>query len=502
MADPTTRVEEAFVKAGLLAGAAVLGAAALGLWFALRHPRTTTVTVAGVAAYVYLGPGGLTAAAVGLAVVLVVWRRAHRASFDWCLLGPWRRATRYSWRWAKAIPMCGLDQPFRPTHTGVDEVVGLERPRSRRYLPKLKRVRSDQWCDRVTVRLLAGQHPGMWEDCTDHLAHTFGAMACRVESPRPGRIVLVFLHRDRLAEVVPALRVPAEPDLLDLAIGVLEDGRPWTVQVAGSHLLVAGATGSGKGSVVWSLIRAMAPCIHDGTVQVWAADPKGGMELGPGAPMFTRFAYDTPAGMADLFDQAVEAMDERKQRMQAEGRRKHTPTAVEPLVVVVVDEMAFLTAYMPDRDLRKRITNSLAVLLTQGRAVGFVVVAALQDPRKEVAALRDLFPRRIALRLTEPEQTRLVLGPGAHERGAECENVPESLPGVGFQVIDGLAHPIKARAGWVTDEDIAAMVEQYPARRGNVIDTTATPGDGPWSDSTVIDLPARRPAEEPPGSAA
>jgi S-DNA-T family DNA segregation ATPase FtsK/SpoIIIE len=129
-------------------------------------------------------------------------------------------------------------------------------------------------------------------------------------------------------------------------------------------------------------------------------------------------------------------------------------------------------------------------------------VAALQDPRKEVAALRDLFPRRIALRLTEPEQTRLVLGPGAHERGAECENIPESLPGVGFQVLDGLATPVKARAGWVTDDDIAAMVEQYPARRGDVIDTTAIPGAGSWSDSTVIDLPSLPPGSGDEGAAA
>jgi DNA segregation ATPase FtsK/SpoIIIE, S-DNA-T family len=472
MADSTTTIEEEVVKAGLLAAGALVAGAVLGLWFALRHPRTTAVTAAGAAAYVYLGPNGLTATAVGLAVLLVAWRVGHRASFDWCLLGPWRRATRYSWRWAKAIPMCGLDQPFRPTHTALDELVDTRRPATRRYLPKLGRVRSDQWCDRVSVRLLNGQHPGMWEDCTDHLAHTFGAMACRVECPQPGRVVLVFQHRDRLAGIVPALPIPDAPDLSDLPIGVLEDSRPWTVPVAGSHLLVAGATGSGKGSVVWSLIRAMAPCVHDGTVQLWAVDPKGGMELGPGAPMYTRFAYDTPAGMADLFDDAVETMDKRKQRMQAEGRRKHTPTAIEPLVVVVVDEMAFLTAYMPDRDLRKRITNALAVLLTQGRAVGFVVIAALQDPRKEVAALRDLFPRRIALRLTEPEQTRLVLGPGAHERGAECENIPEALPGIGYQVLDGHPHPIRARAGWVTDHDIAAMAERYPARRGDVIDAS------------------------------
>lgn len=94
-----------------------------------------------------------------------------------------------------------------------------------------------------------------------------------------------------------------------------------------------------------------------------------------------------------------------------------------------------------------------------------------------------------------------MLGPGPHERGAECENIPESLPGVGYQVLDGFASPVKGRASWVTDDDIAWMVERYPARRGDVIDTTATAG-APSSDSTVIGLPSLRPVQEPPESAA
>ena len=43
------------------------------------------------------------------------------------------------------------------------------------------------------------------------------------------------------------------------------------------------------------------------------------MELAAGAPMFTRFAYDQPAEMADLLDQAVELLHERAKRMRAEG---------------------------------------------------------------------------------------------------------------------------------------------------------------------------------------
>jgi S-DNA-T family DNA segregation ATPase FtsK/SpoIIIE len=358
---------------------------------------------------------------------------------------------------------------------------------SKRYVPRLKRVRSDRWCDRVNVRLLAGQHPGMFEDRSDHLAHTFGARACRVLCPKPGRVVLVFQRRDALAAIVPALPVVDDPDLRDLPVGVLEDGSPWTVPLAGSHLLVGGSTGAGKGSVIWSLIRAAAPCVHDGTVQLWCVDPKGGMELSAGEAMFTRFAYDDPAEMADLFDAAADLLRSRATRLRG-VTRKHTPSRIEPLVVVVVDEMAFLTAYLPDRDLRRRIGQSLSVLLSQGRAVGVVVVAALQDPRKEVLPFRDLFPIRVALRLTEPEQSRIMLGPGAHDRGAECERIPVSLPGVGYVVLDGLPNPVRVRAAWMTDDDIAAMAQQYPARRGDVIDIDLADAHTAPADGNVIDL--------------
>ena len=61
-------------------------------------------------------------------------------------------------------------------------------------------------------------------------------------------------------------------------------------------------------------------------------------------------------------------------------------------MVVLVDEIAFLTAYQADRKLKDRILAALATLTTQGRAVGYCVVAALQDPRKEVLNIRNLFP--------------------------------------------------------------------------------------------------------------
>ena len=64
----------------------------------------------------------------------------------------------------------------------------------------------------------------------------------------------------------------------------------------------------------------------------------------------------------------------RRPRWQA--RREHAPTPEHPLIVILVDEVAFLTAYQPDKQLRDRVKAALATLTTQGRAVGFSVVVA------------------------------------------------------------------------------------------------------------------------------
>ena len=94
-----------------------------------------------------------------------------------------------------------------------------------------------------------------------------------------------------------------------------------------------------------------------------------------------------------------------------------------PFLVVLVDELAFLTAYQPDRDLRKRAEAAIATLTSQGRSVGVCVVGALQDPRKDVISLRNLFSTRIALRLDESDQVDMVLGDGARDRGALADQI-------------------------------------------------------------------------------
>lgn len=81
---------------------------------------------------------------------------------------------------------------------------------------------------------------------------------------------MVTLRRgDPLAKVVPPLPVPARPDFARLALALAEDGALWCLCLFGTQVLVVGATGAGKGSVIWSLIRAVTGGIRSGLVQLW-----------------------------------------------------------------------------------------------------------------------------------------------------------------------------------------------------------------------------------------
>jgi DNA segregation ATPase FtsK/SpoIIIE, S-DNA-T family len=212
----------------------------------------------------------------------------------------------------------------------------------------------------------------------------------------------------------------------------------------------------------------MLPMIRQGLVRVLAADPKL-MELAYGRVIFDTYGgyAASPAAIAALLEAAVADMQARAAQF-AGRQRDHAPTRAHPFTVIVVDEVAFLTAYQPDRKLRERIMNSLATLTTQGRAVGYSVVAALQDPRKDVLTIRNLFPDRIAMRLDEPEQVDMVLGDGARDRGAACELIsidPATGAGVAFVRIEADPDPVRVRAGWVTDADIRDMADQCAADR-------------------------------------
>lgn len=235
-------------------------------------------------------------------------------------------------------------------------------------LPRLQRTEISRTTHRLTVRVVVGQHAGVWQSACPQLATAFGARLARVYVVQPGIIRLDLIQDDGLTAVVPAIPIPQIAELGSVAIGRREDGQLWRLPLLGWHVFLGGVTNSGKSSVIWSLLSGIAPAVRDGLVSVWAVDPKGGMEFGFGAPMFARFGRDSTDAMVQLLEDAVRVMDERCRRL-AGVVRKHTPTVDEPLVLVLIDEVSTLTAYESDVKLRNRATAAISALLARGRAL-------------------------------------------------------------------------------------------------------------------------------------
>lgn len=416
---------------------------------------------------------------VGPPLVLVMWCRFGPRSFARLVAVPWwRRRVRRRVRrvWSSAMQAVGLSRrPAVEQLPRPGEPVG---PADRVAVPGLARL----WWQRdgqlvAAPRLLVGQTVEDVEAVTDRLRVIVEARRCRVvpnDTNTGCRIVWSF--GDPLADPFDA-QVPAVgarlPNLRQLPMGRTEDGLPWLLDVRCSTL-VAGTSGSGKASLVWSLLFGLAPAIRAGQVEVHGIDLKGGMEFGMGRPLFTRYAQ-TPDVAVQLLEDTAAQMSARAQRLSGVARSLETASTADPWVFVVVDELAALVAYQTDRDLLRRAEAALSLILSQGRAVGFYVFGFLQDPRKDTVKMRHLFPQSFGLRLRDREEVAMVLSDGAVAAGATCHKIPRSTPGVGY-VLGEDNWPVRVRAGYVSDQMIRDCATRFPA--ANPRPVVVADGDG------------------------
>lgn len=334
----------------------------------------------------------------------------------------------------------------------------------RRVYPRISRLMGGAEAWNIQIRPLLGQSLADWERASDALQMAFGAVGIRFSDNGNGTIMMRAGYQKLEArEFVGSQALPVDGDsaswrerLATVVVGTTENGHPFALPLLDSHVLVAGITGSGKGSLVWSLILGLQPACRAGVVKFWGFDPKK-MELSIGRSFFgDRYAAEAEA-MVQLLERASTAMMARAEELSGKVRR-FEPSELHPLNVVIIDELGYLSALLPDRKLRERADKALSAILVLGRAVGYVVVGALQDPRKETLSFRDLFPTRVAMRLPKP-MVDLVLGHGAHEAGALCDMIPadKTGQGVAFVIGEGSIVPRCVRMTWCSDDVIASM---------------------------------------------
>jgi S-DNA-T family DNA segregation ATPase FtsK/SpoIIIE len=385
----------------------------------------------------------------------------------------------------------------------------IPRPRRIDKVPRIRKVVVGPFGDTVWVKMLKGQTVEQYERKAEAFAGDFGMQSVRVY-PRytepgrwplpgmvtvtdedgterrrpgigkrkggvrvPGQLVLECSTKDVLTEPLKPIPIPAsvaDVDFGAVPVGKTEAGETWTLKVHGNHILCAGVTGSGKGSIMWSVLKGLAPAIEAGLVQVWAIDPKGGMELFRGRPLYARYCDTTPAAMNAMLGELVVKVDKRTQKYKPQ-QREHVPTVEDPLILCVIDECSKLfvplSALKADKDVANEAKARVTLLVNQGRAVGVSMLMLLQNPRKEVIDMRDEIPDRIALRLLSAQYGDMMFWQGAAASGIRCDRILRSQPGRGFAWNDKRRAIIAVRAAYVSDDEIAELVEGYaPGPRG------------------------------------
>lgn len=467
-------MKSSFAAGRLTRAARALGAAMLTLirivWRFLlwetRHYRWSASCLALVAAYILLQrnlssgeflaftlpdwpPYMPHAAAVWAAPGLVTasWATLLPRSYELLLGGPLRR---WSWRrWAKRswFPLtreCGL-AVRRPTPEATDQWVA----------PRLLRIRTD----RNTIRLIVRARLGQTADDLAAAVPAIGA-AARAESTRcvgldAATVQIDLVMRDALGALRHA-RLPADFLVDHVPMGRRQDNSVWDLQLRGRHTLVTGCSGAGKGSVFWGICGGLGPAAHLDIVRLWAIDLKRVVEVGMGAGLFATIATN-PSDALAVLRALLKVIDQRGDEM-AGWCRLHEPRQGDPLHVLVIDELAALTAY-GDAEVRREASRLLAEILTQGRALGVVVVACVQDPRKEVVGMRGLFTQTIALRLRSVDETRMVLGDGMAGL-APAHRLSARHPGTAW-IVDDAGNADRVRADFWSDDLIRHTADVY-----------------------------------------
>lgn len=430
--------------------------------FVARHPRLSGSVVVLNSAGLWVGYQAVLMAA-GVAVVAgVSWRLLDQPTFDRfagrLLRAWWRRWLVYQRQWQRVVYSCNL--------TTVDH-------RGNTLVPKLLRVRSSWVWDSLHIRMAKGQQPEDFEQVLGRLSNAFKARTAGIRHLKPGKIALDLQRREPFDEMVvplPPLADSAdEVDLSDLEIGCDEYGRKFALDLLAKdlHILLGGETGAGKGSWLWAILRNLAPLIRTGRARLWVIDPKGGMEFGAGRPMFHRFADNEDDGLAVLREY-VDTLDATKLRLGREGTRQAEVSTDTPLEVLLVDELAALTNY-GSREVVRAAEPLLLKALTQYRAVLGRVIGATQEPTKDNIPMRGLFPTKIALRLDSPSYVDMCLGEGMRDMGAFADKIPAYLPGVAYVKKDGRREPLRVRAAYTSDEDIAELVRFCTSTEAAVI---------------------------------
>lgn len=305
----------------------------------------------------------------------------------------------------------------------------------------------------------------------DDLSLALQATSLRVLAPIPGTDVVGFevAHKQRqkvlLAPLFESVAFKDLAHVLPVALGVDSVGKSVVVDLTRMpHLLIAGATGSGKSVALHSIVLSLLCRFTPDELKVVLIDPKR-IELRAYADIaHLACPIVTEPSVAVLTLQwLVETMEQRYAWLAQKGVRSitdyHTRFGKQgrldmPFMVVVIDELADLM--MSTRD---RIEPGLVRLAQMARAAGIHLIVATQRPSVDVITglIKVNFVSRIALRVTSAVDSRIIIdAPGA-----------EKLLGYGDMLLlsPGMIAPLRVHGAYVADHEIEQVCSAIRAQR-------------------------------------
>lgn len=321
----------------------------------------------------------------------------------------------------------------------------------------------------------------------DDLALALAAKDIRIEAPIPGKsaVGIEVPNQDvAMVSLVEVLRAKqTNPSKLLFALGRDISGEAIADELSKMpHLLIAGATGSGKSVCINGIIVTILMRAKPHEVKMMMIDPKKvELNMYNGIPHLLAPVVTDPRKAAQALKKVVAEMERRYELFSEAGSRniesynehvrKHNEDAeikqpILPYIVVIVDELADLMMVASSD-----VEDAIARLAQMARAAGIHLIIATQRPSVDVitGVIKANIPSRIAFSVSSQIDSRTILDSGGAEK----------LLGRGDMLYMpvGSSKPTRVQGAFLTDEEVEAVVNHCINQQKAVYEETMIPDE-------------------------
>ena len=310
---------------------------------------------------------------------------------------------------------------------------------------------------------------------SDDIALNLRAKSLRIEAPIPGKAAVgIEVENDKPAPVLIRDLIESEefmdaPSIVEFVVGKDISGNNIVADLRDMpHLLIAGATGSGKSVCINSIVTSFLYKARPSELKLIMIDPKV-VELGNynGIPHMLTPVVTDPRKAARALAIAVEEMDKRYE-LFAEHNVKDLNSYNElmrvdqryadckPQIVIIIDELADLMMASPSE-----VENSICRLAQKARAAGMHLIVATQRPSVDVVTglIKANIPSRIAFSVASQFDSRTILDMAGAEK----------LLGKGDMLFSpvGSTKPYRVQGPYISEKEIDKVIRFVKKEGGN-----------------------------------